>query len=275
MLFAVKILKYLAMIGVAVSFYFFLYKLLKRSTVLKDVAEKEVTNRIAKEGKTSALALEMSKYGIMYRMENYELTPTWYIFVRLMTGAALFAVLIFLDIRHPAALLAFPAGYYGLPFLFKKMNETDNKEMLMDIFNTYANINIQLKVGLYIANALEYSYYTAKSKRYKEAMAELILNMSDKTVTMEQSINIFNSRFASEEIDKLCAMIKTLLRYGNNNGYSQDLMDEIKAIIQADAIQAESDIDTKANMISFSFFAIVIVVVAYTVMTNFSGMDFF
>lgn len=271
----VKIAKYLAMLGICASFFVCVYRLLKRTVSLGELAKNEVTERIVQDGKASELKLEMSRYGVMYRMENYNLSPTWYVIFRLGVGLGIMALLLLVGVRHILVLAAVPAGYYGVLFLFKKLNEEDNKQMLMDVFNTYANINIQLKVGLYIADALEYTYHVAKNKRYKEALGELVLNMSDKTITMEESVSIFNSRFASEEIDKLCNMIKMILRYGSNAGYSQNLMEEIKSIIHADALRAESDIDTKANMISFAFFAVIIVIVAVTIFTNFSGVDVF
>ena len=270
--FIIKIIKWIIMVGVCVSFFFTAYFMFKR---MFGENQREITKKLLDSGKGAQLRLEMSKYGVMYHMENYNMSPAYYLGFRAIIGLAIFVVLVIFDVKSPLIILAIPAGYFGVPLLFKIMNSSDNKEMLIDIFNTYANINIQLKVGQYIANALEYSYHTAKSKRYKEAMGELILNMADKTVTIEDAIQVFQNRFSSNEIDKLCMMMRSLMRYGNNEEFTQDLLDEVKEIIQADAIQAQDDIETKSGMVSFGFFGIVILIVVVSVMMNFESGGFF
>ena len=275
--FIIKIIKWIIMVGVCVSFFFTAYFMFKRmfgENTEKEI-QREITKKLLDSGKGAQLRLEMSKYGVMYHMENYNMSPAYYLGFRAIIGLAIFVVLVIFDVKSPLIILAIPAGYFGVPLLFKIMNSSDNKEMLIDIFNTYANINIQLKVGQYIANALEYSYHTAKSKRYKEAMGELILNMADKTVTIEDAIQVFQNRFSSNEIDKLCMMMRSLMRYGNNEEFTQDLLDEVKEIIQADAIQAQDDIETKSGMVSFGFFGIVILIVVVSVMMNFESGGFF
>lgn len=274
----IKIAKWVILAGVCVSCFIVAYSFFKK-TFGGDV-EKELTREISKkflsEGRGAQMRLEMSKYGVLYHMENYNLSPGWYLAFRAIIGLALFAGFVIFDVQSPLIILAIPAGYFGTPIVFKLINSSDNKEMLIDIFNTYANINIQLKVGQFVANALEYSYHTAKSKRYREAMGELVLNMADKSMTMEDSIKVFQNRFASNEIDKMCSMLRTLLRYGSNEEFTQDLLDEIKEIIQADALQAQSDIESKASMVSFGFFGVVIMIVVVSVMLNFQdGGGFF
>lgn len=273
----IKIIRWVMIVGISVSFFITLLLFFKRAfgEDTQQELKKEISKKLLDNGKGAQMRLTMSKYGVMFHMENYNMSPTYYLGFRAVIGLAIFAVLVIFDVKSPLIILAIPAGYYGVPILFKIINSSDNKEMLIDIFNTYANINIQLKVGQYIANALEYSYHTAKNKRYKEAMGELVLNMADKTVTVEESIQIFQNRFASNEIDKLCMMLRTLMRYGNNEEFTQDLLDEIKEIIQADAMQAQSDIETKASGVSFGFFGIVILLVVISVMMNFESGGFF
>lgn len=274
----VKIIKWIVLAGILVSFFFTTYLFLRRAFGgnAEQELQKEISKKLLDSGRSAQLRLDMSKYGVMFHMENYNMSPAYYLGFRAIVGLAIFAVLVIFDVQSPFIILSIPAGYFGVPILFKIMNASDNKEMLIDIFNTYANINIQLKVGQYIANALEYSYHSAKNKRFKEAMGELVLNMADKSVRIEDAIQIFQNRFSSNEIDKLCMMLRSLMRYGNNEEFTQDLLDEVKEIIQADAIQAQDAIETKAGMVSFGFFGIVILIVVISVMLNFeSGGLFF
>ena len=267
----IKILRFIAMAGISVSFFIGVFCFLKKvfGEEARKEMKKEISRKILEDGRGAAMRLEMSRYGILYRMEDYDMSPMKYVSLKAMGGIGLFTVLMLLGVHNIFTILAIPIGYFGVPALFKALNKSDNGEMLTDIFNTYANINIQLKVGQYIASALEYSYHTAKNKRYKEAMGELVLNMADKTVTTEESLKIFQNRFASNEIDKLCTMLRSLIRYGNNDDFSHDLLDEIKSIISADAMKAQNDIETKSSMVSFGFFGVVILMVVISVMLNF------
>ena len=52
-------------------------------------------------------------------------------------------------------------------------------------------------------------------------------------------------------------------------------MGEIQGIILASTLESEHDIESKAGMVNFIFFALIIALVGYTVFTNFSGLDLF
>ena len=142
--------------------------------------------------------------------------------------------------------------------------------MLMDIYNTYSNIKIQMSAGIYIRECLEYTYDMVTNKRYKEALSELILNFSDKTVSSTDAVSIFKNRFHSLEIDKLSSLLVYFMQYGLNANHTDDIMSEIQGIIQAETLKAEHDIEMKAEATNFAFFTVIIAMVVYTVFSSFS-----
>ena len=129
--------------------------------------------------------------------------------------------------------------------------------------------------GVYLTESLEYSHKVAQDDRYREALGELILNLSDKTISMQRSVEIFKDRFDSREIDKLCALLHNCVVYCISDSYANDIMGEIQGIILASTLESEHDIENKAGMVNFIFFALIIALVGYTVFTNFSGLDLF
>lgn len=120
--------------------------------------------------------------------------------------------------------------------------------MMMDLYNTYANLKIQMSSGVYLTESLEYSHKVAQDDRYREALGELILNLSDKTISMQRSVEIFKDRFDSREIDKLCALLHNCVVYGISDSYANDIMGEIQGIILASTLESEHDIENKAGM---------------------------
>lgn len=227
-----------------------------------------------KTGTYSQKQLFLSKYGIMYRMGSYHLLPSQYATVRVACG--LFATLVFLSgTKSVFSVAAFPVGYLAIEMFFKALNKKDNENMTMDIYNTYANMKIQLSSGVYIGECLEYTYRIAKNERYREAMKELLLNFSDKTITSSEAIRIFKNRFACEEIDKLCSMMTSFVEHGISESYMQDIMYEVESLLEADAMKTQHAIESKTGAITFAFFVLVVVMVVVSMIGSFDGVDMF
>ena len=161
------------------------------------------------------------------------------------------------------------------PYGLCRPNNQDNKDIIMDLYNTYANLKIQMDAGVYIVDSIEYSYKNATHPRYKEALGELILNFSDKTIPMTDAIEIFKHRFNSKEINKLSALLHSCLIYNASKAYTKDIMNEIQSIILASTLSSEHDIETKADMIKFALFAILILIVVFSVASGFGDMTSF
>lgn len=271
----VKVIKYLAMIGICAAFFFTVWNGFHRLVYVNKDVRAKIDKEMKKSGIFYKYKTRMSQIGIMYRMNDYNLSPMWYLLVRIAVGVLLFMALVVAGVPIPIPVIGIPIGYIGVDLLFAHINKNDNKDFLIDIFNTYANLNIQMKSGLYITDALEYSYKGAKNERYKQAMEEMILNLSDKTVSMAEAIDTFHGRFLSPEIDNLCSMLENLLQYGIDDAYADNMLNEIKTIMLASSQEAEHDIESKAGMLTLAFFAVIIFIVVVAVMSGMSGIAMF
>ena len=271
----INILTYIAMIGAAASFFTIVYKLFASVYEKRDDILLEMNRRMSLSEDMDYKTLKLSKLGVMYRMKNYNFTPANYfvlrVFVGIVTAILFFFIGSSITYRPFIAIpVGFIAGYFLTNFYFEHENKSDNEEMIMDIYNTYANLKIQMAAGIYIREIFEYTYKMVKNERYKEALAELILNFSDKTISSTDAVNLFKNRFASIEIDKLSSLISSFLQYGMNSSHADDIMVEIQGLIQAETIKAEHDIETRASITNFAFFAIIIVMVIFVVFSSFN-----
>lgn len=274
--FIIKIILYIVMIFISVFFFSLIFNLLKK---LENTAEKsidKIDERYKKKGQMGKEKKRLSKLGIMYRFGDYNMNPSKYEILRLFIGLLVTAVLFLLDIGLGVfSLLGLPVGYFATDYVFKKLNASDNESMSMDIYNTYANLKIQLTAGVYLGDCLEYTYKIVQNKRYKEALREFILNFSDKTLTSTETIEIFRNRFQSKEIDKLCSMMEMFVQYGVSENYLQDIMTEIQSILSADSIRAENGIEQKTGFVIFGFFTMVIILVVIAMAQTFNGITLF
>lgn len=276
-----RVLFYTGKIGVVVTALFVAYvvfkamiKALKKGEeVSKDMIHSFDVN-IQKKGQMNEKQLYMSKVGIMYRFGTYDMKPSQYMLLRFAIGILIALIGILLG-GGAYSLVAIPIGYFATDFLFKGLNKQDNEAMMMDIYNTYANLKIQLVSGIYIGDCMEYTYKIVQNERYKEALKELLLNFSDKTITSSEAIEIFRNRFNSRNIDKLCAMLSSFVEYGISDSYLQDIMFEVQELLEADEIKSRHDIETKTGMITFAFFVLVVILVAFGMAGSMGGVGSF
>lgn len=268
-----KILTFVVMLFICFLF-FNLFKRLGQKAENIDVSN-EIDKVVKKKGLASVYKKKMSKLGIMYRVGDYDLKPSWYILSRVLIAIIMFLIGIGLVKSFFIAVIGFFAGFVLVGVYFKRKNTQDNKAMLMDIYNTYVTLKIQTQAGIYIANSIEYAYKIAQNERYREALRELVINISDKTIPMSTAINIFKDRFDSREINKLCALLHNFVTYGAQEAYTKDIMGEIQSIVLADSLETEHAIESKAGLITFAFFAIVIFITAYSIVLNFAEIDLF
>jgi len=275
LLIAAKIGTVLAALASCVIFYIILQKVGKKTGNVSELAKHSIDEAVKKNGEMSSYKKKLSKLGVMYRVGDYNMNPSWYVMVRLAIGMIAALLVGLLLERVVLGFVAFPVGFFAVEFVFKRLNASDNKEIMMDLYNTYANIKIQMDSGVYIVESIEYSHKVAKNKRYKEALGELIINFADKTVPMATAVEIFKDRFDSREIDKLCVLLNNCLAYGSQAAYTKDIMGEVQSIILASTMEAEHGIESKTGLVTFGFFGIIVFIAGYAVISSFSSMEFF
>lgn len=265
-----KIAISVSMVAVAFAFFYVVFSTLNKVYGKREEIFNKINASYQASGTMPYKKLMLSRRGIMYRVNNYDLSPGYYLVLKVSVGILISALAFLLVMKWYMLLIGFAIGYFGVPLYFRYENNKDNEEMMMDIYNTYANIKIQMGAGIYIRECLEYTYEMVTNKRYKQALRELILNFSDKTVSSTDAVSVFKNRFDSQEIDKLAALISSFLQYGINANHTDDIMTEIQGLIQADTLKKEHDIEMKAEMVTFAFFGVIIAMVVFMIFSSFS-----
>lgn len=269
-----KIISYLAILTICFLVFKIVISLQGKTNILENKAKYIIDSSLKKRGVFASKKKKLSQMGIMYRFHNYDLDPSYYYIIKIFV--VVFVSLSIYGFTYNLRLCPIGLLAWVLPdFLFMRLNQKDNDDMMIDIYNTYANMKLQLSSGIYIANAIESTYDTCQNERYRQALGELIINFSNKSLSLSEAVEIFKNRFNSKEIDKLCAMINDFFSYGASEAYMNDIMGEIQTIILATTIKAEHDIEERAGFHNFSFFGLIIIIVAYAVMKEFSGIELF
>ena len=119
----IKISSYFVMIIICILFFILLYKLIKKIDISKYRIDKEIDKKYKNDGKISSMKMNMSKMGIMYRVQDYDLNPSWYILVRIMVGVLIGVILYLLTNKMIIIAIGIFAGYIIVPIYFKKKNK--------------------------------------------------------------------------------------------------------------------------------------------------------
>lgn len=272
----IKIFIYLVIAGISFLFYQAATRFFSGFSSAGDQIEKAIDRRLKNKQNFTPRRMYLSQQGIMYRLKDYNLSPAKYIILRVFVGVMLaFFVFVFLGDNITFIVLAGVAGYYICDVFFRKQNQKDNKEILDDIFNIYLTLKIQLSSNIYIINSLLSAREIIKSQRLKEAVDELIANLSDKTMQYTTSVQQFKYRFNSEEINNLCAFLLSYMSYGVSEKYLRDVMSEINEIATESSMQQESAINTKVSLITFAYFASILAIVIYCAISSFGSIGIF
>lgn len=100
---------------------------------------------------------------------------------------------------------------YFLPeLLLIYMNERDNRNMLTEIKLIYQALEVQIRAGIYVADALTECCQSVKGRRLQQALIELAGDLVMQSDLMT-ALSAFQGKFDNRQIDALCI---TLIQAG-------------------------------------------------------------
>lgn len=235
---------------------------------MKSSLTKRVESSLEKRKTASSRELFLSQNGIMYRFGDYNLKPSDYYIAKVVVSLILGFLAYTISMNIAFGIVFTVIVFILIDKVFIFLSNSDYKEMTTDLYKTYIALKSQLKAGCFISEALTYARDTVHNKRYKEALSELIKNLSDKNKTTEESIKIFKNRFDYIKINGLCRMFTSYFKFGTSQDLLNTLTDEVISSLEADAVMEQDKADTKASLISVSFFGIIIFMTFYIIARN-------
>lgn len=167
------------------------------------------------------LEMFIKEYGVAYMM--YEsINPVMYIIIKILIGIFL-AVLVMTQVSSVLLfVITFSFGFFLVDILVRRNNDSDNKDMMADIANTYDVLKIQMRAGVFITDAIYFCYQNCSNKRLKDGFLGLYLDIKSSNNVVEALRN-FNSKFKNNNISTLCAVLEQSLA----TGQSADILDNI------------------------------------------------
>lgn len=215
------------------------------------------------------LTAMMSKYGLMHMMKDYRLEPS--IFILMKTGCGIVGAFVGIFLANQFAMglllavILFAVSFFIPDIVLWSSNTNDNIRMQDDIVAVFATLKIHARAGVYISDTLVECQRVVSNPRLKEAFIELNNNILSRRVTVDDAVDIFNSRFENEQIDNLSVIIKQSLNTGRSTDMIADISKQIEDTNRARSMSQRDKLKRKIAVIQTTFFSLITVLVLYLV----------
>lgn len=169
-----------------------------------------------------------------------------------------------------AVLLFFLPGW-----LLDYLNKQDNNRLLPEIKLIYHSLQIQIKAGVYVMDALAECYGSVQEKRLQSALLDLAGDIVMKADIYE-ALEHFQGRFDNRYIDSLCITILQACESGQAVEILGDIGEQLKDMEAVVLAGKKSSLDRSITFYQLGILAAVLGVVVYACVTHmFQSATFF
>jgi len=191
--------------------------------------------------------------------------PMRYLSMRIVLAAVGFVSLLSVSIY---AGMAMAVGLFFLPGgMLLYLNGKDNERLLPELKLVYHALDIQIRAGVYIMDALTECYGSVQDKRLRAALlalaSDIVVN-SDAFTALEQ----FQEKFDNRYIDSLCLIILQALESGQALELLGDIGEQIKDMEETVLERKKSALDRSVTFYQLGILAAVLGISLYACVTH-------
>ncbi len=206
----------------------------------------------------------LTKNGAFFHFGDW-ITPIWFLTIRLfVTGAGFFLLATW---NIVAGMIAIPLLFFATDFLLLRLNSRDNDFMLPQLRLIYHALEIQIKAGVYVTDALAECYSFVQEKRLKQALLDLAGDIVMKA-DIYDSIESFQSKFNNRHVDSLCITLLQTLESGRAVDLLRDLSEQIKDMEGSLLARRKGALDRSLTFYQLGILAAVMGIVLYACVTQ-------
>lgn len=197
-----------------------------------------------------------------------QIEPMRYLAVRIVLAALGLAVL--LPVSFPGGVLVSVILFYLPNGMLAYLNGKDNERILPEIKLVYHALEIQIRAGVYVTDALTECYGSVQDRRLRGALLDLagdIVMKADVYEALEQ----FQRRFDNRYIDSLCIIILQALESGQALELLGDIGEQIKDMERTVLERKKSALDRRVTFYQLGILAVVLGISLYACITYMTG----
>lgn len=193
------------------------------------------------------------------------INPAWYLSLKLVLAFCGFLIGFGFSPLYGVLALGF---LYALPgWLLHYLNAKDNERLLPELRLVYHALEIQVRAGVHVTDALAECYGCVQERRLKQAFLELAGDIVVKADIYE-SLEHFQEKFDNRYIDALCITVLQALESGQAVELLKDLSEQIKDMELTVLERKKGALDRSVTFYQLGILAAVLGVVLYTCVTQ-------
>jgi len=224
---------------------------------------REFTGFLARKSRQSGWYLEtrrqLCKRGAYFHFGSW-MTPGVWLGMRIVIACAGFVVMSELSV--PAGMICAVTFFFGADVLLWYLNKRDNERMLPEIRLIYHALEIRIRAGVYVADALAECYAGVNEKRLKQALLDLAGAITMKA-DIYDALEHFQEKFDNRYIDALCITIIQALESGQAVELLGDMAEQVKDMEVAVLGQRKGALDRSITFYQLGILAAVLGMVLY------------
>lgn len=171
--------------------------------------------------------------------------------------------------------LGLGAGLCLVPrLLVHMMNLRDNEKMLPEIKLVYHALEMQIRAGVYVTDALAECYGSVQNRRLKQALLDLAGDITMRA-DITEALDSFRGKFENRYIDALCVTILQALESGQAVELLGDIAEQVKDMESAVLERRRNALDRSITFYQLGILAAVLGMVVYACITEMFASSIF
>lgn len=188
------------------------------------------------------------------------MNPMRYLVLRLFLGFA--GIMVLGSISVGFGMLAAVLLYFLPDWLLVYLNKQDNVKMLPEIKLVYHALEIQIKAGVYVTDALAECYGSVREKRLQQALLDLAGNLVMRS-DLYEALDGFQRKFDNRYIDSLCITILQACESGQAVELLGDIGEQLKDMETAVMNSKKESLDRSVTFYQLGLLAAVLGIIIY------------
>ena len=209
----------------------------------------------------------LRKNGAAYHFGK-KITPMKFLISRILL--AMCGVCVFIQISTEVAFVA-GIGLYFLPcLLLQYLNKRDNERLLPELKLVYHALEVQIRAGVYVTDALVECYGSVREPRLRNALLDLagdIVMRAD----IYRAFDKFQAAFENRYVDSLCITMLQALESGQAVELLSDIGEQIRDMEQRLLERKKAALDRSITFYQLGILIVVLGIALYACMADMLG----
>ncbi|MDE7354092.1 MAG: type II secretion system F family protein [Acetatifactor sp.] len=209
----------------------------------------------------------LMKNGAVFHLGN-KTEPVRFLSLRVILGAAGLAV--FFPLHPGYGITAFVLLYFTPVWMLIYLNRQDNEKLLPELKLVYHALEIQIRAGVYVTDALAECYGSVREKRLRQALLDLAGDIVLKA-DIYDALDAFQKKFDNRYIDSLCITILQALESGQALELLRDIGEQIRDMEETMLERKKTALDRKLTFYQLGVLTVVMGIALYACVSYMFG----